>query len=324
MTNQLGMIHQRIKDRMTDTEIPVLLLYPTLQRETPQSQQEFGVSAALDADILGIKLPWIIISHDSGGSMFDHIGLCRSLARLGCFITVVEHPFDNANNSQRRYSLENWIDRPRHIKIVIDAISQNPRLAPYIDKQQVAIIGHGSGAYSALALSGAKPNTDFIVRYCNSPDILHKPDYCQWIRSNIRKRQFIETVTDSRVRALVLFSPEISLFNHEQAFTHLHSDLLIYFADDAFTLDMFQYMQKRISQSVSCRTRILKDASHESFLSLPQSSEILNNNINSMTSKEDESQNNALDTIIGEIHEFLKSHFSEIQKSRVKAEKNLY
>ena len=62
----------------------------------------------------------ILISHGSGGSHLVYRTLAHHLARNGFIVGMPEHPFNNRNNNTLEGTVENLINRPRHIRTAID------------------------------------------------------------------------------------------------------------------------------------------------------------------------------------------------------------
>ncbi len=123
------------------------------------------------------KTPVVIISHGLGSQAidFDYIG--KHLASHGYYVALPQHVgsdnkyFQEALEGYHRqlYEAESFINRPADISFLLDELESlnqteyNNRL----NLQDVGIMGHSFGGYTALAVGGARIDFYNIERYCN-------------------------------------------------------------------------------------------------------------------------------------------------------------
>ena len=111
--------------------------------------------------------PLIVISHGvaSNRKTFSYLG--EHLASHGFAVAIAEHDdislnkFDNFLSGKEAFpEPNNLIDRPLDIKAILDRLEaesqNNPLLKNKINLEQIGIIGHSFGGYTALALAGGK------------------------------------------------------------------------------------------------------------------------------------------------------------------------
>jgi predicted dienelactone hydrolase len=154
---QLGCRALTLHDAVQGAEIPVHLLYPTDAAATPQSFGPHAIDLARDAPAIGNALPLVVISHGDGGSPWGYRGLTTHLVHGGFAVALVEH----IGNSRRDNSLAgtpaNLANRPRHVRLAIDAAFTDDALGPHLAASSVAVVGHSFGGYTALAVAGGRP-----------------------------------------------------------------------------------------------------------------------------------------------------------------------
>lgn len=134
--------------------------------------------------------PLVVISHGAGGSWDSHIFQAEHLASHGYVVICVEHI--DSNNTSMKYFMSKAgggmsfrdalhhvtkdavavLERPKDISFAIDtAIIWNKShkdLAGKINTKKVAVMGHSFGAYTTLAVIGARPILDHLEPHSNS------------------------------------------------------------------------------------------------------------------------------------------------------------
>jgi predicted dienelactone hydrolase len=186
---QLGARALALRDPVQGAQIPLHLVYPT---EAPASPHAFGphaIELALDAPPAGGALPLAVISHGNQGTPWGYRGLTAYLVQHGFAVALPEH----IGNSRRDNSLAgtpaNLANRPRHVRLSIDAALADPVLGPALSGA-ASVIGHSFGGYTALAVAGGRP----MSLPTEEPDGVGK---------------LIAVERDARVRAVVLLAPAL-------------------------------------------------------------------------------------------------------------------
>ncbi len=70
-------------------------------------------------------------------------------------MVAVIHPGDNSRDHSRLGTLSNLYGRPIQISEAITATLGDPMLSPFVNANQVGVIGYSAGGETALILSGA-------------------------------------------------------------------------------------------------------------------------------------------------------------------------
>lgn len=205
-----GARHLSVADKELGISFPMLLLYPT---EIPARELHFGplsVKAVLDAPTAGGTFPLVMISHGGGGFHLGYLTLAQFLAEQGYVVAMPEHYKNNRNDNSLNDTDENLQLRPKHISLSVNTLFHDSDMAPHIQADNIAVIGHSMGGYTALALAGGKV----------------------W---NAR-RERLNVISDKRIKALVLLAPATEWFTPAGSLDEVNLPVLMLTAehDDPF------------------------------------------------------------------------------------------
>ncbi|HEY9700521.1 MAG TPA: alpha/beta hydrolase [Trichocoleus sp.] len=190
----------QLTDAKRDRTFPVDLYLPYNRTRTP-------VTAA----------PLIVISHGLGSERGTYAYLARQLASYGFAVAVPEHPGSNASQLQALISgsasevtnPQEFIDRPLDIKYLLDELSYrnqtDPRFRDRMDFQRVGVIGQSLGAYTALALAGAKINFAQLSADCGNTETFNLSLLLQCRAQELT--QPLPDLKDDRVKAIIVINP---------------------------------------------------------------------------------------------------------------------
>ncbi len=261
----------------TKSEIKGIVWYPTLKKAQKIKVGPFELEVTKNAKIKDGKYALIVISHGSQGSHLGHRDTAVFLAKRGFIVVSVLHPKNNYLDDSAGRTVENWINRPRHISTVLDSILTEGDFERYIKKDVIAIIGHSAGGYTAVSLIGGIPDADNISKHCHehSEDI----EFCGghsfiskikdiFTRSNSKDEHIIKDTHDPRIKAAVLLAPLGVLFKDEQSLINIKVPVLIYRAEKDDVL-RYPYHAESIKQKLKIKPDyiVVKNAGHYSFLS---------------------------------------------------------
>ncbi|MBU1343597.1 MAG: dienelactone hydrolase family protein [Proteobacteria bacterium] len=255
----------------------VMIWYPT-QKEARLTQiGPFEIKVAKDAPVKPGNYPIVIISHGSGGSHMGHRDTAGYLAEKGYVVAAVLHLKNNFKDNSNDRTVQNWIDRPIHVSLALDALLEDTQLKNHLDETRVAIIGHSAGGYAALALIGGIPDTSGIRIHCRDNGG-KDPVFCghfgllseiiTWF-SCLSDPEDIKITTgyDARIKAAVLMAPVGVLFHTTGALSGIKVPVRIYRAqyDNILT---FPYHAEFIKNNlpVTPEYKVVQNAGHYSFL----------------------------------------------------------
>jgi len=185
--------------------------YPCAEPAQDIDLGRITVRGVKDCPISGDKLPLVVISHGFGGSFTGHHDTAEALADAGFAVAAISHPGDNAQDKSRAGELSIFVERPAHIRRLVDFMLGPSPLASRIDPQRVGFFGFSRGGYTGLALLGARPDWTAAAGFCaQSPAHL-----C----GEVQGRTFPPEppAPDPRIKAAVIADP-LAIFFTAQSF----------------------------------------------------------------------------------------------------------
>lgn len=192
-------------------------------------------------------VPVVVISHGAASDRFVFAYLAQHLASYGFAVAVLEHG-DNAQRFRRFYAgfakspgPAELVDRPLDVTYLLDQLqhwSQSQKTWPgRLNLQQVGVIGHSVGGYTALALAGAKINLAQLRQDCRSS----KTSNPFWnssllVQCEARRLPSTDNLQDKRVKAVIALNPLASSIFGKQSFSQLQVPvMLVASGADVFT-----------------------------------------------------------------------------------------
>jgi len=183
------------------------------------SQHSFRVELYIPEG-LSQPAPVVVISHGLGSDPKAFAYLAEHLASHGFVVVVPQHIGSDAVMRQAlllgiaRSSVNRmeFIDRPLDIKYTLDELERLSRseLAGKINMQQIGVIGHSFGGYTALALAGAKLNQARIAQECNNGQVsLNASYFLQCLAADLPP--LTENLSDPRIKAAIALNPLTSI-----------------------------------------------------------------------------------------------------------------
>ncbi|MGF1459399.1 MAG: alpha/beta hydrolase [Leptolyngbyaceae cyanobacterium] len=162
--------------------------------------------------------PLVIISHGLGSNRAQFSTMAQHLASYGFAVAVPTHPGSDtdyqqeflANLSYEGISPTEFIYRPWDVKTIINVLAAEPAYQGQLDLNNVGVIGHSFGGYTALAIAGAPLNQDFIQATCDPVQyVLNLSTLLQCRAALLPMADY--DLADERVRAVIAYSPITSV-----------------------------------------------------------------------------------------------------------------
>lgn len=211
--SHVGFRQIELADAVTGQRVPLLVWYPTSRASRPTQFGPYTLDVARDAPAVGGRHRLVMISHGTGGDPLSHAQLAMVLARRGYVAAAPRHARDNSRDRSGVGSYAVWYGRPRQISEGIDALLADPLLAPAIDPDRIAVVGHSAGGYTALALVGGRTDMDRARSHCRQ----HPNDgFCQVRVGQTRVAAPVEPIPssrDARIKAAIAMAPPGILFD---------------------------------------------------------------------------------------------------------------
>jgi predicted dienelactone hydrolase len=251
MSSFTGYRSIKLRDEPGNAAFPMMIMYPTSVRERAEEADTRGYRAVKDAPPEEKKFPLTVISHGSGGTPLLYRTLARHLANNGFIVGIPEHPFNNRNDNSLAGTVENLVNRPKHVRSAVDWFFESKVFSPFLKPDAVAIIGHSMGGYTALALAGGIPTP--LPREAGGKHVSH-----------------IDVNPDPRVKTLVLLAPAAAWFKTQGALSKVAIPILMLVGEkDKHT--PYERHARLVLDGVPDKTKIqckiVENAGHFSFLS---------------------------------------------------------
>jgi predicted dienelactone hydrolase len=184
--------------------------------------------------------PVVVFSHGLASNRNDLTDLAENLAANGYAVAVVEHPYSNTQQVQnllRGLAREvtepiEFVERPRDITYLLDELeirNQSGRWQNRLNLQQVGVVGHSFGGYTALALAGADIDFDNLNRVCNQPQFnLNLANLSLLLQcSALQLPETDYTLRDNRIQAAFTFNPIGSALFGEAGLQQLNVPVMV-------------------------------------------------------------------------------------------------
>lgn len=189
--------------------------------------------------------PLILISHGAAGDRANFAYLGSHLASYGFAVAVLEHPGDNSKLFQQFFSgvsdspqpIE-LINRPLETKFVLDELARLEKTEPgwkgRLNTEQVGVIGHSIGGYTALTLAGAKINFEQAKNDCNDNQFLNLSLFVQCDAARVTASDY--RFQDDRIKAVLAINPLTSTIFGESGLSGIKIPVMfIASGNDIFT-----------------------------------------------------------------------------------------
>jgi len=233
-----------IRDAQNSISFPVLIHYPTNQVSMLTDFGPFKIDVCPNANILEGQFPLVIISHGNGGSRFLYRTISTYLAKNGYVVAMIEHYGNNRNNNDLSNSIENLQYRPRHVSLTIDSLLSDKFFGNSISLNDIFVIGHSFGGYTALASAGGEP----------------------WTKGG----QKVEVQNDTRIKALVLMAPAVAFFLPSNSLKNVIVPIFLLTAEkDDITLQNWiaDIVMNGVPDKSKVTLKTIENAGHFSFIS---------------------------------------------------------
>jgi predicted dienelactone hydrolase len=198
-----------------DTEgkpLSVGIWYPSDGQPSPQPLAMFIQLVIANGKISGDRLPLILMSSPTSGSLASNYDTALALAQAGFVVAAITHTGDNYADQSYTGSRKNLIDRPRQVKLVTDYMVSTWVEHTHLDPNRIGIFGFSLGGFTALVEIGGTPDLRRTALLCTT-----RPDApeCNFVRQ--RHGDPLEPVEgdpawvhDPRIKAAIVAAPAVS------------------------------------------------------------------------------------------------------------------
>lgn len=200
------------------------------------------------------KGPLVVISHGFGADRRFLGYLAYHLASYGITVVAIEHPGSNVawltgESSITQTGLKKassilpaseFVDRPKDVSFLLDRLNLLDRYSGTMrnkfNTDDVVVIGHSLGGYTALALAGTQLSLEHLQQFCSDPNpvMLSPADLLQCNAADLP--EVPTNLGDQRVSQVVLLNPVIGRLFDEQSLAEVEIPTLMLAAtDDSIT-----------------------------------------------------------------------------------------
>ncbi len=198
--------------------------------------------------------PLVVLSHGFGADRRFLGYLAHHLASHGFAVAALEHPASNVTwlteitagqSSPEGFSdilpASEFIDRPQDVTFLLNELERLNRhstiLRGKLNTDQVVVLGHSLGGYTALALAGAELDLDRLRQFCDSLGAvgLSPADWLQCTATDLPETGRLN-LRDERVVQVIALNPVIGHLFNDESLRHLSTPIMILSGtDDAIT-----------------------------------------------------------------------------------------
>ncbi|MGB3405454.1 MAG: alpha/beta hydrolase [Microcoleaceae cyanobacterium] len=181
------------------------------------------------------SIPIIVVSHGLGADRTSYTDFARHLASHGIAAALIQHPGSDTEKVQALLSgqakeifeVSEFIDRPKDISFLLDELEdRNPALYNnQLNLNQVGVVGHSFGAYTALAIGGAQIDYHNLELDCLSEfDSVNLARMFQCRALELPREEY--DLRDPRVKAIMPINPVNSSIFGQQSISQLDLPIL--------------------------------------------------------------------------------------------------
>lgn len=194
------------------------------------------------------RVPVIVISHGLGSDSSNFQYLATHLASYGFAVVVPNHP--GSDTKQLRSLLsgsthevaqpDEFKDRPLDIKYILDQLEERNKsdslLKGRLNLQQVGAFGQSFGAYTVLALAGARINFQQLAKNCQPKALKDTWNLSLLLQCNALKLSSHNPkeydFRDERVKAVIAVNPITSSVFGETGLSQIQTPVMIVASSD--------------------------------------------------------------------------------------------
>ncbi|WP_418006544.1 alpha/beta hydrolase family protein [Nostoc piscinale] len=186
--------------------------------------------------------PVIVISHGLGTDSSNFQYLATHLASYGFAVVVPNHP--GSDPKQLRSQLpeqatqlvtaDEFQNRPLDIKYILNQLEKSDksdaRFKGKLNLQQVGVIGHSLGGYTALALAGAKINFTQLKQDCTTEALRQTWNMSllfQCRALELPNQSVNDNLQDNRVKAAIAINPITSSIFGKTGLSQIKTPVMI-------------------------------------------------------------------------------------------------
>jgi predicted dienelactone hydrolase len=229
----------------------------------------YGTQAGRNAPHQDGRFPLVIMSHGAGGNAGQFGWIASELAHAGFVVVLPNHPGTTTGNASAKAAVRVW-ERPADVTAVLDEITRNADAYPYIDPDQISVLGFSAGGYTAMAIAGARVDPDKLQRFCDTTD--HGMSDCAFLAHfGIDLHRFdlspaAQDLSDARIKNAVIVDPGIVSTLTPDSLAAIDIPMMVLNLGDEGTVPAGVHARGASDIIPKAKYAIVPDAIHFSFL----------------------------------------------------------
>ncbi|QXI26160.1 alpha/beta hydrolase family protein [Pseudomonas vanderleydeniana] len=272
----IGFQNKTLPDEQNNRPLELVVWYPSKTTATPQliadSAVFVGDVAVRDAPPAAGAHPLVVLSHGFRGNWGNQSWIASALAHQGYIVAAVNHPGTTTRDRNPAAAAQLW-QRPIDLQRAIDAVVAEPSPYGRVAKDQIAVVGHSLGGWTALEMAGARFDSKRFLQECVTYPQLSSCSVYKQLNPDSdpsSKARLSSDLRDKRVTAIVTLDLGLSRGLTNESLARLPVPALV-IAAGAPSEDLPARLEsadlaKRLPPAISRYVEI-GDASHFSFLS---------------------------------------------------------
>ncbi len=168
------------------------------------------------------QTPLVVLSHGFGANRKFFGYLARHLASYGITVAAIEHPDSQVSSVNKGSQPDNlaqllpateFIERPKDISFLLNELAklnnQSGQFQGKFNTENVTVIGHSLGGYTALALLGTEVDLEELRQFCKTSLSFNESpgDWLQCAAAPLKEQKL--QLKDERVKSAIAFNPLI-------------------------------------------------------------------------------------------------------------------
>lgn len=229
----------------------------------------YGTKAGRGAPHQQGQFPAVVISHGAGGNAGQFGWIASQLAQAGFVVLLPNHPGTTSGNASAAQAVRVW-ERPADVSAVLDEITSNPEVYPYINTDKISMLGFSAGGYTAMALSGARVVPERLQSFCDGTD--HGMSDCAFLQRfgvdlhALDLTPAAQDLRDPRISNAVIIDPGIVSTLSAESLAQIDIPMLVINLGDEDKVPAGVYARGAAERIEQARYEIVPDATHFSFL----------------------------------------------------------
>lgn len=258
--------------------LQIALVYPTSAKHPiariGDNEYIIGENVIYDAKISDKSFPLVIFSHGLNGSWDNHIWLAAALSKRGFIVAMPNHPGTTLQDMDPQLARD-MLARPEDIRRTISYLLETKQFSDHIDANNISIIGHSYGGWTAVEAIGGKSSAKVFKKECRKYPIMLACDvFNEQMKGLDERSDFLKLdkdMKDPRIKRAVILDIGFGRMFIPSSLSEIKIPVLVYSAGpfveripaELETGYLTKYLPEKTSKHI-----VLNNATHYSFMAI--------------------------------------------------------